>query len=449
MVEVDLTVEALGLTFKNPVLPAASDIAQDAKTVEKCIKNGVGGIVTKSYTPLAPIRGRFCPSFAFADRLGPEFRSSMLYPGVGQAPYPPERVLKEEMPGMRKLCTEAEIPLIVNLAPTLKVDELVDLAKRFDEAGADAIELNFSANATDWVTWQKMAKEAGLSEEERTFGCAIWRDHFDGAGEMTRMLKQNVNVPVICKLHPYIVNIKETIGRSLDAGANGFTCCDCYAGGAAIDIENECQYFTCWPSGGTSGPPLRPISQAKIILIKAAFPDVYISGAGGIEEAKHAIQYMLIGCPTVQIATAVYYHGYSRFNRVVNGIADWMERKGYSTIKEFLGNALKSYGYPEWGLLEGRIQWVPKDKPFPQVPKIDLDKCIYCGLCQDVCGYDAIEVDKEKKTVKIHEDECWSCGLCVSRCPEDALVLVDRKTGEVIWDNVGQAKIYKVKIPGL
>ena len=57
---VDLSVEICGLTFPNPILPGASDIILDERGVEKCIEQGIGGIVTKSFTS-GPLRTRARP----------------------------------------------------------------------------------------------------------------------------------------------------------------------------------------------------------------------------------------------------------------------------------------------------------------------------------------------------------------------------------------------------
>lgn len=53
-------------------------------------------------------------------------------------------------------------------------------------------------------------------------------------------------------------------------------------------------------------------------------------------------------------------------------------------------------------------------------PRWVWEKCIYCGLCQAVCPVGAIEVDKEKRSLKFDEKSCVYCGRCVKGCPTDA-----------------------------
>ena len=47
-------------------------------------------------------------------------------------------------------------------------------------------------------------------------------------------------------------------------------------------------------------------------------------------------------------------------------------------------------------------------------------KCIYCGVCQAACVFDAVKVDKDSKSVVFDKEKCVYCGRCVKSCPTDA-----------------------------
>jgi len=53
------------------------------------------------------------------------------------------------------------------------------------------------------------------------------------------------------------------------------------------------------------------------------------------------------------------------------------------------------------------------------VPKVDENKCTYCGKCAEVCAYNAIAVPG--KHVLVFPELCHGCGACVYLCPEKAL----------------------------
>jgi len=63
------------------------------------------------------------------------------------------------------------------------------------------------------------------------------------------------------------------------------------------------------------------------------------------------------------------------------------------------------------------------------VPKVDEEKCTYCGKCAEVCAYNAIAVLKEK--VLIFPELCHGCGACSYLCPESAISEEGREIGVV------------------
>jgi len=64
---------------------------------------------------------------------------------------------------------------------------------------------------------------------------------------------------------------------------------------------------------------------------------------------------------------------------------------------------------------------------FTPVPKIDEEKCTYCGKCDDICQFKAIVVFGE--TILSFEELCHSCGGCMEVCPEKAITEKGRELG--------------------
>jgi len=69
---------------------------------------------------------------------------------------------------------------------------------------------------------------------------------------------------------------------------------------------------------------------------------------------------------------------------------------------------------------------------FSGLPKavIDVEKCIRCGKCSEVCQFDAVE--KTPDGVKIDVFACEGCGVCVVMCPQDAITMEEAKAGELM-----------------
>lgn len=77
----------------------------------------------------------------------------------------------------------------------------------------------------------------------------------------------------------------------------------------------------------------------------------------------------------------------------------------------------------------------PATRNYPQVPReytlrtrgqigIDIDSCIFCGICQKKCPTGAIAVVRETKNWSINRFGCIQCGECVGVCPKKCLTML-------------------------
>ncbi|MCX6348392.1 MAG: 4Fe-4S binding protein, partial [Candidatus Aureabacteria bacterium] len=56
----------------------------------------------------------------------------------------------------------------------------------------------------------------------------------------------------------------------------------------------------------------------------------------------------------------------------------------------------------------------------PTVAEVDEELCAGCGICVDLCPYEARTLDEKKKVAKVEEALCQGCGACASGCPSGA-----------------------------
>lgn len=70
-----------------------------------------------------------------------------------------------------------------------------------------------------------------------------------------------------------------------------------------------------------------------------------------------------------------------------------------------------------------------REEVFIPVPEVDEKACTHCGLCQEVCEYNAIAV--LKKRVMVFPELCHGCGACSLLCPEKAIKEVGKGIGVV------------------
>jgi len=431
MADIDLTTKLGPLTLKNPILPGSSEIVMDDEGVEKCIKQGIGGIVTKSYVDDIPPTMKTTPR-PWAFYLGRFGLETSWLANAGFVARPPQVVLEKYMPRMVRLCNEAEIPLIVSIC-NYDPKRWSYWAKKFEEAGADALEMDCSCPIATVLSGIKCAGDAFAD--------------LDYGREAIKAVREAISIPLIGKMSLLYDPVEVYAKTWVDAGIDMILAHNTVTG-LAIDVEAEEPFGVPGTSGLPLGRAVIPWSLGRIQQMMKVLDAPYI-GCGGIFETLDVLQYLLLGCSAVEVCSGIYLNGYGLINDLVQGLKEWMDRKGYLTTREFIGKAKKAalldrHEWPE-GSLELPIISSPNEKPSPIIPEVNMKSCrpTVCNTCARVCLFDVYEVDMKKGTVNIDEDKCWGCGLCVGVCPEGAIRMIDKKTKEVVWENQGLVKTFK------
>ncbi len=78
-------------------------------------------------------------------------------------------------------------------------------------------------------------------------------------------------------------------------------------------------------------------------LIRDEFPGRTLSGIGGIESGRDAVQFLLLGCDTVQVCTYVMKVGYRCVHSMLDELAAFMDQHGFKTLAEFKGHSLQYF----------------------------------------------------------------------------------------------------------
>ncbi len=78
-------------------------------------------------------------------------------------------------------------------------------------------------------------------------------------------------------------------------------------------------------------------------VIRDEFAGRSLSGIGGIETGGDAAQFLLLGCNTVQVCTAVMKSGYEIVRPMCDELSAFMERHDFETIEDFRGHSLQFF----------------------------------------------------------------------------------------------------------
>ena len=117
--------------------------------------------------------------------------------------------------------------------------------------------------------------------------------------------------------------------------------------------------------------------------------NVQISGIGGIETWRDAVEFLLLGCRNVQVTTAIMQYGYRIVEDMISGVSHFMDERGYDKLDDFIGLALGNV-----------IPAEELNRDFKIIPNIDHKKCIGCGRCYVSCydgAHQAIDWDAQKR----------------------------------------------------
>jgi dihydropyrimidine dehydrogenase (NAD+) subunit PreA len=281
-------------------------------------------------------------------------------------------------------------------------DGWLELAAGCQEAGADAVELNFSCPH---------------GYPERGLGAAIGQNPAIASKIVTWLSSSSIHIPIIPKLTACVGDIS-LVGEHLACnGADGLTAINTFPSFIGFDLRTlnpRPEVGGCSTTGGYSGPGLKPIA-LRCLYDLITSPGLPVMACGGISSGFDAAEFMLMGSPIVQACTEVMLNGYGVIERFKNELQGFMRFHGFSSPADFIGQ-----GYP-------RIKPYSKlDNNIKMVARIDPSKCNGCMMCLIACrdaGYKAIEA--QENLYAIDQGRCRGCSLCSHICRRDAIDMVE------------------------
>ena len=413
-VKKDLSIEFLGVKCENPFFLSSSPVGSNYEMCAKALRAGWGGIYYKTIGIF--VADECSPRF---DNVSKEGKPWMGFKNMEQISDKPTAV---NFANMKRLKEEFPEKIMVASIMGSNEDEWRQLAKMCEEAGADLIEGNFSCPQ---MTSHAMGSDVGSSPE-------LVRKYSKAVAETTK-------IPFIAKMTPNITDMTVPAIAAIEGGAAGISAINTIKSITNIDLEN----MTGMPVvngkssiSGYSGAAVKPVALRFVaqMLQNEKLKNVPISGIGGIETWRDALEFLLLGCRNLQVTTSVMQYGYRIVEDMKNGLMHWMDERGYDKLDDFIGLALPNI-----------IPAEELNRDFKILPKFDYDKCVGCGRCYISCydgGHQAIEWDEENRRPSIN-DNCVGCHLCLNVCPvEDCIT-----PGEIKWkENRPQVDvIYKKK----
>jgi len=393
----DLSIDYLGVKCENPFFLSSSPVGGCYDMVAKSYEAGWAGVFFKTI-------GIWIP-----DECSPRFDSTskegLKWVGFKNMEMISDKPTDVNFEFVYRLKRDYPEKIMVSSIMGGNEEEWSELAKMSEQAGADLIEGNFSCPQ---MTTHEMGSDVGTNLK---------------LVEMyTKAVAKATKVPFIAKMTPNITVMEPPAIAAAKGGAKGVSATNTYKSITNVDLDN----MTAMPVvggkssvSGYSGAAVRPLS-LRFVANLCQDPElkkrgIEVSGIGGIETWRDALEFLLVGARNVQVTTAIMQYGYRIVDDMISGLSHWMDERGYNKIDEFVGAALPNI--------------VPAEdivRNFKTFPTFDNKKCVGCGRCYLSCydaAHQAIEWNEKKRRPELIEDNCVGCHLCLNVCPVHDCIL--------------------------
>ncbi|MBR3333786.1 MAG: NAD-dependent dihydropyrimidine dehydrogenase subunit PreA [Clostridia bacterium] len=389
-----LKCDLCGIPLENPFLLSSSVVASTYDMCARAFEAGWAGICFKTVCSLDIHEA----SPRFSAVTGSD-GSIIGFKNIEQLS---DHSVAENMKIFREL--KAKYPTKFILASIMGRNEAEwgELARRCEENGADAVELNFSC--------PNMA-EGGLGSDIGQVPELVER--------FTRAAKSACGIPVIAKLTPNVADMSPAAEAAKRGGADGIAAINTIKSIVGVNPHT----YVSAPAvrgrsavGGYSGNAVKPIALRFVAELgrNPALKGMHLSAMGGIETWQDALEFILMGGGSIQITTAVMQYGYRIIDDLKDGLNLYLAEKGFATVKDAVGLGLDS--------LSATTDVLERDTVI--YPQFVRERCIGCGRCAISCadgGHQAITMDENRRPV-LNGKKCVGCHLCVLVCPQRAIL---------------------------
>ena len=303
---IDISTQYLGLKLANPVVVSACPLTGELDVLRKLADFGAAAVVLPSlFEEQLKEGGREGALSCTAEELPiieplAHFHSLKHY-NRGPADY------LRHLEASKKAVS---IPIIGSLNVT-GPGEATRYARRIQEAGADAMEVNIYFLATD--------PETTSQEIESRYV------------ELVAAVRNEVKIPVAVKISPFFTSLPNFVRRVVDAGANGVVLFNRFL---QPDIDLD-RMQVCPRLALSSSEELR-LSLRWIALLYGRIHTSF-AATSGVHFADDVIKVLLAGADVAMVASTLYRHGVEVLPTLIEGVSSWAEANDFPSVERIKG----------------------------------------------------------------------------------------------------------------
>ena len=297
----NLETSYMGLKLKNPIIVSSSGLTNSVEKIKLLEEKNAGAVVLKSL---------------FEEQINFEAGDLLRYndfPGAEDyiLTYSKNNSVEEYLKLIREAKRAVSIPIIASINCVSAAD-WSQFAKRVEEAGADAIELN--------IYLFPNKKDISAEELENKYYAIV------------RKVKSLIKIPIAVKIGSQFTNLPAFVEQLSANGASAVVLFNRF-----YEPDIDIQEMKITSSEIYSNPISIKNSLRWTGIISESVNGIQISASTGIHSGEAVVKQLLAGATTVQICSVIYKNGTSEINKILNDLTDWMTQKNFKTIKDFRG----------------------------------------------------------------------------------------------------------------
>jgi dihydroorotate dehydrogenase (fumarate) len=303
----NLATNYLGLVLRTPLVPSASPLSGSLDNIKRMEDAGASALVLHSLFEehVGPDSDQYYNHLISGIGSVPEALAS--FPGRSDLTIGPDTYLNEIASAKEAVA----IPIIASLNGST-LGGWIDYAKKIEQAGADALELN--------IYWVPTDPELAGAEVEKKYL------------EILSHVKAAIRLPVAVKLSPYFSSFANMARALVDAGADGLVLFNRFY---QPDIDPEALDIS--PNVLLSTPMAMRLP-LRWIAILHGWIKADLAATSGIHQATDVIKMLMAGADVTMLCSILMHCGIEQIRVIERELEEWMEKHGYDSVAELKGS---------------------------------------------------------------------------------------------------------------
>jgi len=386
------------LKIERPIIIASGPLTAKAKHVKEAEDCGAGAASLKLTFVRVPFPG--------------QMRTYSTPNGTIISPIDKRLNLNEAIELLRECKKTVRMPLFANLgAVGTHLDEWRLMAQAFQDAGIDALELNYCCPNLDTtaLTFDVREEHGGAQIGQNPKQCYA----------ITKAIRDLVRIPIVCKFLPNAADVRDAAVACERGGADGVHVVGLPVSGLPpVNVFGDGEPLIGLTDGisfGSANGTICKHSTFMAIAQVASVIKIPIIASGGLDDWRDCVSAVMWGASALSVCSAPMWHGFEVVRQMTDSMQEFMAERGYRSWLDFRGKSLKYLTTPD------------KIRLIQGAAKIDADRCIGCGRCARPGHCDAMAMQErpgERPLAVSDPQKCIGCGVCLRLCPVGAIQLL-------------------------